>query len=335
MIFSAGIVRNVGRNAHRFASAGENRIQFMELNAEGRHKFVVDQIFPLKQHDLPGAGQSREVSLFKIAVGGPALIRVKPASAVPARRRVFHPPHERVTEILRQMLVLICLHARLRAGVNGIENILFLFRPISRIGERFPPVGEFDDHFHLRIHRFCRTDDEILRYIHHEIPAVFLPGPAALPADAVLAGAVGEVIVIQNDLVENGRRELRHLPDFLAHGLVGIAVGTEQTLALLIAVPRDVVRDRCESARHLDAVLLQQSLPQHHLISGCPCISAVRLKINLVKPDILFQKGQITLDLLLRAPRRNCCRDVRDHLKIAILCHMSLQSFCLPYVYFA
>ena len=37
MVFPAGIIRNVSRNAHRLSGAGENRIQLMELNAEGRH----------------------------------------------------------------------------------------------------------------------------------------------------------------------------------------------------------------------------------------------------------------------------------------------------------
>ncbi len=66
----------------------------------------------------------------------------------------------------------------------------------------FIPIGIFDHHLNIRVHGFCRVQDQFNCCILHQFQAVFCPAFFFFCRDTQVAFTIGEEEIIQDDFIK-------------------------------------------------------------------------------------------------------------------------------------
>ena len=129
-----------------------------------------------------------------------------------------------------------------------------------------------------------RAHDVVAGHFVEALGAELSPGQVALGLDAEVVLAVGEIVVVQDDLVEEGGRALDHALD---DGQV-LGIGVAETLPALADAAAPVVRD---ASGDLDALGLEEADGRlEGLVVGVSHV-AEGLDVHLVELEVLRKLG--------------------------------------------
>ena len=182
-------------------------------------------------------------------------------------------PPDIVSEVGLEMLVAADGVAGLGACVDTVEMLRAVVQVESKGREMVVPVGVLDDHLALGIDCVGGAEDHVLSRILHQLQAILRPAAVTLCLDAVLALAVMEKEVIQDDLVKQ------------TGGIFGYLFGSLPFLWILVTVCLERVslaygiRD---AARYLQSLAFEELDGFLHGGTIDYELVAVRLEIDLV-----------------------------------------------------
>ena len=306
----------------------QHRIQLVQLIAQGRNVHGVRQGLEAEHHHFLGLGEGGEVGLLQVMLGDVQVVVIEPAAAVVAGPHILKIGHEGVAEVAGQVLVGGDGVAGLGAGVDIIKDGALLGGVVARLLEGFSPVGILDGDGAVRVHGLGRGDHVLLADALHQIQAVALPGAigdamrlvVGIAAGAAgLAGAVGEVEVVDDELVEVLAQEGGDLLEGSEHLFIVVAEGVEH--ALLGFLAGQVVDGGGDAASHLDAMVLEHSLAHFHLLF-IGKDGAEGFQINLVQAHMLAKEGQVGLQLFAGGVLGAARHKIDHELEIAIVAHV-------------
>ena len=298
-VLARGVVGLVGGDPDRVAEAREEGVGPLErLAGHGRHAArrlhrpvrLADgahEVGEAEERDLARLREHGELDLLGVAVEGDARERVHPAAPVPARLHVLEVPHDRVALVGLQVLVRHHGVAGLGAGVDAVEDPRLRLEVEARVGEVLVPVGVLDDHLDLRVHRLRRPHDQALRGLLHQVEAEGTPAARALGLDVALGLRGREEEVVEDQLVEEARREADDLLDVLPVGRARVA----ELLEL-----EALVGDQGDPARRLDPPALEEALGLQHGLAVVRDPAAVGLEVDLADLQVLREGLEVLLE---------------------------------------
>ena len=298
-VLARGVVGLVGGDPDRVAEAREEGVGPLErLAGHGRHAArrlhrpvrLADgahQVGEAEERDLARLREYGELDLLGVAVEGDARERVHPASPVPARLHVLEVPHDRVALVGLQVLVRHHGVAGLGAGVDAVEDPRLRLEVEARVGEVLVPVRVLDDDLDLRVHRLRRPHDQALRGLLHQVEAEGTPAARALGLDVALGLRGREEEVVEDQLVEEARREADDLLDVLPVGRARVA----ELLEL-----EALVGDQGDPARRLDPPALEEALGLQHGLAVVRDPAAVGLEVDLADLQVLREGLEVLLE---------------------------------------
>ena len=115
----------------------------------------------------------------------------------------------------------------LSTRINAVEMLRAIVQVETQCREMVVPVGILYDDLAFGIYGMGGAKHYVLRRILHQFQAVLRPVPIPFGSDAVLALAVMEEEIVQDDLVKKARRIFRNLPGLCPLDRIAVAVGLE------------------------------------------------------------------------------------------------------------
>ncbi len=289
-VLARGVVGLVRRDTHRVAEAREERVDPLQrLAGDGRDPARLapravrladrgEEVREAEESDLPGPGEQGERDLLGVAVERDAGEGVDPPSPVAPGLDVLEVPQDRVALVGLQVLVGEHGVAGLGAGVDPVEHPRLLFEIEPGVGEVLVPVRVLDDDLDPRVDRLGGPDHQAPRGLPHQAEAEVGPAPGAPRPDVALGLRGREEEVVEDQLVEEPRREADDLLHVLPVGGIGVAELLE--LAALVG-------DEGDPARGLDPPALEEPLRLQHGLAVVRDAAAVGLEVDLADLQVL------------------------------------------------